>query len=207
MTALRVLVGCERSGVVRRAFRALGHDAWSCDIEPADDGRGHHIRGDLLAVLRDGWDVGIFHPPCTKLCNSGARWWKGQEAEQQAALEFVLELMAAPIPKWALENPPGKIGTAIRPADQYIQPYEFGHPETKRTGLWLKGLPKLVPTHDVRAQMEALPAAVRHRVHHMSPGPDRARLRSETYAGIARAMAEQWGGKVEAQLALELEPA
>lgn len=208
MSPLRVLVGCERSGVVRRAFRALGHDAWSCDLEPADDGRGHHIRGDVLQAIRSQrWDLLIAHPPCTKLCNSGARWWAGQEAEQAAALDLVRAILAADVPLIALENPPGRIGTAIRQADQYVQPYEFGHPETKKTGLWLKGLPLLRPTKDVKAEMLALPQKLRNRVHWMPPGPSRAKKRSETFCGIARAMAEQWAGKVDAQLSLELEAA
>jgi hypothetical protein len=137
----------------------------------------------------------IAHPPCTYLTRAGARWWPGRQQEQAEALEFVRVLLSAPIPRIALENPPGRIGTAIRPADQYVQPWQFGHPETKGTGLWLVGLPHLVPTKDVHAEMLTLPMKDRSRVHYMAPGPDRWKLRSTTYAGIAEAMAEQWGGQ------------
>jgi hypothetical protein len=201
---LRVLVACERSGQVRRAFRALGHDAWSCDIEPADDSQQFHLKGNALGVIawgapgRGDWDLMVACPPCTDLCNSGARWWKLKGAEkQEAALEFVRALMNAPIPLIAIENPPGKIGTAIRPADQYVQPWQFGHLETKKTGLWLKGLPLLKPTRNVYDSMMNLTIAERSRVHWMPPGPERARKRSETYAGLAKAMAEQWSGFVQ----------
>ena len=182
---MRVLVACERSGAVRRAFRARGHDAWSCDMEPADDGDPHHIQSDVRPVLHDGWDLMIAHPPCTRLTVAGARWFKGKEAEQEAALDFVARLLVAPIPKIGLENPVSVISTRIRKPDQIIQPWQFGHGETKATCLWLKGLPPLKPTNIV-AGREA-------RIHRMPPGPDRARLRSETYAGIAEAMANQWG--------------
>ena len=191
---MRVLVACEYSGRVRQAFRALGHDAWSCDLLPSEDNSPHHIMGDVRAILSAAWDLMIAHPTCTKLCNSGARWWKGQEAAQAEALDFVRLLMAAPIPRIAIENPPGKIGSAIRPADQYIQPWQFGHMETKKTGLWLKGLPKLTATNDVEAEMLRLPLAERSRVHWMPPSADRWKHRSRTYAGIAAAMAGQWGG-------------
>lgn len=184
---MRVLVACEFSGVVRRAFRARGHDAWSCDLLPAEDGDVHHLQADALSVAhyKNYWDLMIAHPPCTRLCNSGARWWKGREAEQEAALEFVRRLLAAPIEGIGLENPPGKIGTAIRAADQYIEPWQFGHGETKKTGLWLKNLPHLRPT-DIVAGRE-------RRIHRMPPSPTRGLDRSRTYLGIADAMAEQWG--------------
>jgi len=193
--AMRVLIACEFSGVVRRAFRSRGHDAWSCDLLPAEDSDPHHYRGSIAAILSAGaaWDLMIAHPPCTYLANSGARWWSGRQREQADALDFVRALMSAPIPRIAIENPPGKIGTAIRPADQYIQPWQFGHAETKKTGLWLKGLAPLKPTRDVRAEMLALPAKERHRVHYTSPGPDRWKERSRTLHGIADAMADQWG--------------
>jgi site-specific DNA-cytosine methylase len=193
---LRVLVACEYSGRVRQAFRDRGHDAWSCDLLPAEDNSGYHVQRDVLTLLKEWrqWDVMIAHPPCTRLTNAGARWWKGQEAEQAEALEFVRKLMAAPIPGICIENPPGKIGTAIRKADQYIQPWQYGHPETKRTGLWLKGLPLLKPTRDVHAHMMTLSLAERSRVHWMAQSPDRWKERSRTYEGIAEAMAEQWGG-------------
>lgn len=186
---MRVLVACEFSGAVRRAFAARGHDAWSCDLHPAEDGSPNHIQGDALAVLRDGWDMMIAFPPCTHLCASGARWWPAKQADgrQAAALDFVRALMAAPIPRWAIENPVGLIGTAIRPADQTIQPWQFGHGEVKATCFWLKGLSRLVPTQIVDGR-EA-------RVHRMSPGPMRALERSRTYSGVAQAMAEQWGSE------------
>lgn len=181
---MRVLVACEFSGVVRDAFLARGHDAMSCDILPTEVD-GPHYQGDVRDVLYDGWDLSIMHPPCTVLTRAGARWWKGREAEQGEALDFVRMLLDAPIARKALENPPGKIGTAIRPADQYIQPWQFGHGETKMTGLWLVNLPLLVPTNVVDGR-EA-------RVHKMAPGPNRWRERSRTYTGIAEAMADQWG--------------
>lgn len=192
---MRVLVACEYSGRVREAFRAKGHDAWSCDLLPSEDNSGFHVQRDVLSLLKEWrrWDLMIAHPPCTVLTNAGARWWAGREAEQAAALEFVRALMGAPIPLIAIENPPGKIGTAIRKADQYIQPWQFGHMETKKTGLWLKGLPPLKPTNDVHAEMMQLILAQRSRVHWMPPGPDRWKERSRTYAGIASAMADQWG--------------
>lgn len=197
MSAARVLVACECSGVVREAFRKAGHVAFSCDIQPAEDHSPYHLHGPVQQFLGMGWDLMIAHPPCTRLTSAGARWWPGQQAEQIEALDFVRLLMNSGIPRWGLENPPGKIGTAIRKADQYIQPWMFGHPETKKTGLWLRGLPLLVPTRNVHAEMLALPAKARHRVHYMSPGPDRARERSRTYQGIADAMAAQWGPLLE----------
>jgi len=189
---MRVLVACEYSGRVRDAFIAAGHEAMSCDMLPSEAPGPHH-QGDVREVLADGWDLMVAHPPCTVLTNAGARWWAGREAEQAEALAFVRLLMGAPIPMIAIENPPGKIGAAIRKADQYIQPWQFGHMETKKTGLWLKGLPHLKATNDVRAEMMKLTLAERSRVHWMPPGPDRWKDRSRTYAGIALAMAGQWG--------------
>lgn len=191
---MRVLVACEFSGVVRRAFRTAGHDAWSCDLLPAEDADPHHIHGDAITSAYAGkWDLMIAHPPCTYLTSAGARWWGGRRREQSEALDFVRALLQAPVPRIAIENPPGAIGTAVRPADQYVQPWMFGHPETKKTGFWLKNLPPLTPTRDVHACMAALPAAQRHRVHYASPGPDRWKKRSRTLPGIAEAMATQWG--------------
>lgn len=181
---MRVLVGCEFSGVVRRAFRDRGHEAWSCDLLPAEDD-GPHIRGDVLEVLDWGWDLAIFHPPCTHLAVSGARWFKDKADEQREALAFVRALLDAPIPRIALENPVSIISSRIRKPDQVVQPWMFGHGETKATCLWLRNLPPLRPT-DVVAGREA-------RVHRMPPGPDRWKERSRTYAGIADAMADQWG--------------
>lgn len=183
---MRVLVGCEFSGVVREAFAARGHDAWSCDILDTER-PGQHIRGDVLAVLGHGWDLAIFHPPCTHLAVSGARHFAAKIADgrQAAALEFVRALLTAPVPRIALENPVSIISSHIRKPDQVIQPWQFGHGEVKATCLWLKGLPKLRPT-DIVAGREA-------RVHRMPPGPNRWRERSRTFAGIAAAMADQWG--------------
>ena len=182
---MRVLVACEFSGVVREAFRSRGHDAWSCDLLPAEDGSRHHIEGDVSGVLRDGWDLMIAHPPCTHLAVSGARWFGEKQTEQAEALAFVRLLMTAPIPRIAIENPVSIISSRIREPDQIIQPWQFGHGETKATCLWLKNLPKLVPTDVVEG---------RHaRVHLMPPSPDRWKERSRTMTGIAEAMAGQWG--------------
>ena len=182
---VRVLIACEFSGTVRRAFRALGHDAWSCDLLPAEDESAFHIQDDVLRHVRGRWNLMIAHPPCTHLSVCGARWFKDKLPEQAAALAFVRELMAAPIPRIAIENPISIISSRIRKPDQIIQPWQFGHGETKATCLWLKNLPKLVPTKIVDGR-EA-------RVHRMAPGPDRWRDRSRTYPGIAAAMAAQWG--------------
>lgn len=182
---MRVLVACEFSGTVRDAFRALGHDAWSCDLLQTDVD-GPHIMGDVREVLGDGWDLMVAHPPCTHLAVSGARWFRDKAQEQADALEFVRVLMSAPIPRIAIENPVSVISSRIRKPDQVIQPWMFGHGETKATCLWLKGLPKLVPTKMVEGREQ--------RVHRLPPGPDRWKLRSVTFKGIAEAMASQWGG-------------
>ena len=181
---MRVLVACEFSGAVREAFAAYGHDAWSCDLLETEI-PGQHIVGDVLEVLSDGWDLMIAHPPCTHLSVSGARWWKDKAQEQADALEFVRALMAAPIDRIAIENPVSKISSAIRKPDQIVQPWQFGHGETKATCLWLRGLEPLRPTKVVDGREP--------KVHRMAPGPNRWRERSRTYAGIAKAMAQQWG--------------
>jgi len=188
---MRVLVACEFSGVVRDAFTARGHYALSCDLLPSER-PGEHILGDVRDILSDGWDMMIAHPPCTHLAVSGARWFKYKQQEQQEALEFVKELMAAPIPKICIENPISIISTRIRKPDQIIHPWQFGHGETKATCLWLKNLPKLIPTDIVDGREQ--------RIHNMPPGPDRWRERSRTFPGIARAMAKQWGN-VHTQIA------
>ena len=182
---MRVLVACEFSGTVRDAFLARGHDAMSCDLLPTD-APGPHYQGDVRDVLGQGWDLMVAHPPCTHLAVSGARWFKDKRQEQADALDFVRLLLAAEIPRIALENPISIISSKVRRPDQVIQPWQFGHGETKATCLWLKGLPKLVPTNVVDGR-EA-------RVHRLPPSPDRWKLRSKTFAGIAAAMAEQWGG-------------
>ena len=182
---MRVLVACEFSGVVRRAFRARGHDAISCDLLPAEDGSAHHFVGDVLPHLGKVWDLVIAHPPCTDLAVSGARWWKDKPAEQlRAAEEFFMRFVDC-APRWAIENPIGRMSSVYRKPNQIIQPWQFGHGETKATCLWLNGLAKLKPT-DIVDGREA-------RVHRMPPGPDRWKERSRTFAGIAAAMAEQWG--------------
>lgn len=182
---MRVLIACEFSGIVRSAFRARGHDAWSCDLLPAEDCSPFHIQGDALDAAKGDWDLMIAHPPCTHLAVSGARWFKDKRKEQAEALEFVRQLMAAPIPLIAIENPISIISSRIRKPDQIIQPWQFGHGETKATCLWLKNLPTLIPT-DVVEGREA-------RVHKMPPGPDRWKERSRTFRGIGEAMASQWG--------------
>lgn len=181
---MRVLVACEYSGTVRDAFLSAGHDAMSCDLLPTD-ADGPHYQGDVRDVLNDGWDLMIAHPPCTHLAVSGARWFKDKQVEQAEALAFVRLLMDAPVPRIAIENPVSVISSRIRKPDQTIQPWQFGHGETKATCLWLKGLPKLTPTNIVDGRV--------NRIHRMPPSPERWKLRSTTYKGIATAMAAQWG--------------
>jgi hypothetical protein len=181
---MKILVACEYSGRVRDAFRALGHDAMSCDLLDTEV-LGPHYKGDVRDVMHNGFDLMIAHPPCTHLAVSGSRWFKDKIKEQGEALAFVQMLMDAPIPRIAIENPISVISSRIRKPDQIIQPWQFGHGETKATCLWLKGLPKLEPTNIVEGR-EA-------RVHRMPPGPNRWKERSRTYQGIADAMAAQWG--------------
>lgn len=201
---LNVLVACESSGVVRDAFTKLGHLATSCDIL-ASTSPGRHHQGDVLDILDQGWDLMIAHPPCTYLCSSGMHWTtRGLRDPKltEDALIFVRALMEAPIPRIAIENPVGAISTKIRPADQYIQPYQFGHDASKKTGLWLKGLPQLTATRFVE------PRVVNGRKrwgnqcdsgqNKLGPSSDRWQQRAKTYQGIANAMAEQWGGLVGA---------
>lgn len=197
----RVLVGCESSGVVREAFRSLGHDAWSCDLQPADDGSECHYQCDLReAVEAQPWDVLIAHPPCTYLAASGLHWNKrvaGRDALTEQALDFVRWIFALPIPRVAVENPIGCISTRIREPEQVIQPWWFGDDASKATCLWLKGLPTLMPTHRLRGDRSTRRAnQTASGQNKLSPSPDRWKLRSVTYPGIARAMAEQWGGWV-----------
>jgi site-specific DNA-cytosine methylase len=184
---MRVLVGCEFSGVVRRAFRERGHDAYSIDLLPSEDDSPYHHTMDVRRVLDKTWewDIAIFHPPCTHLAVSGARWFKDKRDEQAAAIDFVRILADAEIPRIAIENPISVLSSKWRRPDQIIQPWMFGHGETKATCLWLKNLDPLKPTTIVDGR-EA-------RVHKMPPGPDRWKERSRTYQGIADAMAEQWG--------------
>lgn len=191
---MRVLVACEFSGRVRDAFTARGHYAVSVDLLPSET-PGLHFQGDVMSLISEplGWDLMIAHPPCTHLAVSGARWFADKQYEQAEALEFVRTLLDAPIPRIALENPISIISSRIRKPDQIIQPWMFGHGETKATCLWLKGLPKLEPT-DIVAGRAA-------RVHLEPPGPDRWKNRSRTFTGIADAMAEQWGVLVPSEAA------
>lgn len=181
---MKVLIACEFSGIVREAFRLRGHDAWSCDLLPSEI-KGQHIQDNVLKHLHEGWDMMIVHPPCTHLAVSGARWFAGKEKERWEAIKFFMEIALCDVPKVAIENPIGIMSTVYRKPDQIIQPWQFGHGETKATCLWLKGLPKLVPTNIVEGREQ--------RIHHMSPSVNRGKERSRTYQGIADAMASQWG--------------
>lgn len=183
---MRVLVACEYSGIVRDAFICAGHDAISCDLLESER-PGPHYKGDVFDIINDGFDLMIAHPPCTHLSVSGARHFAAKIADgrQQAALDFVRRLMAAKIPRKAIENPISVISSQIRKPDQIIQPWQFGHGETKATCLWLEGLPALTATKVVEGRSD--------RIHRMPPGPNRWKERSRTYQGIADAMAAQWG--------------
>lgn len=181
---LKVLIACEYSGVVREAFRKLGHDAWSCDLLDSEDNSPYHLKCDVLTILDQEWDLMIAHPPCTHLAVSGARWFKNKTKEQKEALDFVQKLMDAPINHIAIENPISIISSKIRKPDQIIQPWQYGHGETKATCLWLKNLPLLKPTNIVEGREP--------RVWKLPPSKDRWKERSRTYQGIADAMAEQW---------------
>jgi len=180
---MKVLIGCEFSGRVREEFIKKGHDAWSCDLIDSEI-PGNHIKCDLLDVLNQDWDLAIFHPPCTHLAVSGARWFKDKKKEQQEALEFVQFLLDAPIEKIALENPISIISSKIRKPDQIIQPYMFGDPFMKTTCLWLKNLKPLIPTNIVNEREQ--------KCWKEPPSKDRWKNRSRTYEGIAKAMADQW---------------
>jgi hypothetical protein len=186
---MKVLIACEFSGIVREAFRAKGHDAWSCDLLPTEtaDYRHHLTGGALWAISKWEWDLMVAFPPCTHLASSGARWFtaKQKDGRQQEAITFFMSLVNAKIDRIAIENPIGIMSTHFRKPDQIIQPWQFGHGETKATCLWLKNLPKLVPTNTV--------AGREHHVHRCPPGPDRWKTRSRTFQGIADAMADQWG--------------
>ena len=190
--SVRILVACEYSGIVRDAFTAKGHDAWSCDVLPTES-PGYHIQDDVLNHLDKGWDMMIAHPPCTHLSVSGARWFtEGKKPLylREQALDFVKSLMDAPINKIAIENPVSVISSHIKKSDQTINPYQFGHPEQKRTCLWLKNLPKLNETNNVYDEMMKLPLKIRTRIHWM--GSNKGKERSKFYSGIAQAMADQW---------------
>ena len=183
---MRILIACEFSGIVRDAFLKRGHDAWSCDLLPTEK-PGPHIQGDVLEIFDDGWDMMISHQPCTHLAVSGARWFaeKQKDGRQQKAIDFFMKLANANIEKIGMENPVGIMSTIYRKPDQIIQPWQFGHGERKKTCLWLKNLPLLKPTNIVKGREE--------RIWKMPPSPERGRLRSITFRGIADAMAKQWG--------------
>ena len=192
---MRVLVACEYSGTVRDAFRRKGHDAWSCDILPTDADPTYHHCGDVLEILGDDWDMMIAHPPCTDLAVSGAAWFakKRMAGQQQASASFFMMLAKADIPQIVIENPVCVMSSLWRKPDQTIQPWMFGHMEQKATCLWLKNTPLLAPTNIVKDEMMLLPRNQRERLHYLPPSADRWKLRSETYLGIAQAMASQWG--------------
>lgn len=190
---MRVIIACEFSGAVRRAFRDRGHDAWSCDLLPSEDNSPHHIQGDVLDHLGEGWDMMVAHPPCTHLAVSGARWFPKKRQEQIEAFEFVMRLALVGIPRIAVEQPVSVLASRWRKPDQVIQPWMFGHAENKATCLFLKNLPPLKPTKVVRWKVRRRPTHLANRVHHQRPGPDRWKDRSRTYPGIAAAMAQQWG--------------
>jgi site-specific DNA-cytosine methylase len=183
---MKVLVACEFSGIVRDAFKAKGHDAWSCDILPTEI-PGNHIQGDVTKILNDGWDLMIAHPPCTHLAVSGARWFsqKRTDGRMKQGIDFFMKLVKSKIEKIAIENPVSIMSSFYRKPDQIIQPWQFGHGETKATCLWLKNLPLLEPTNIVDGR--------ENRIHKMSPSNNRWKERSRTFQGIADAMAGQWG--------------
>ena len=191
---MKVLIACEYSGRVRDAFIAQGYEAMSCDMLPTE-APGPHYQGDVFDVIDDGWDLMIAFPPCTDLCVSGARWFKEKQADgrQQASVDFFWKLAQANVPRIAIENPVGIMSSRYRKPDQIIQPWQFGHGETKATCIWLKNLPRLTPTNIVEGR-EA-------RIHKMPPGPDRWKERSRTFQGIADAMARQWSAYIEQQRA------
>jgi hypothetical protein len=209
---MRVLVACEYSGTVRNAFIRAGHYAASCDLLPSESPLGDHYQCDVLELLDHGWDLMIAHPPCTDLAVSGAAHFAKKQASgsQAAALDFVRQLLEAPIPRIALENPVSIISSRIRKPDQIIQPYNFGHDASKQTCLWLKGLPPLVPTEYVEPRLVTTPSGKiakrwanqcdNYGHDKLPPSPDRWKLRSATYKGIAEAMAQQWSNPIQPQL-------
>jgi hypothetical protein len=194
---VKVLIACEFSGIVREAFAKRGHDAWSCDLLDTEI-PGKHIKGDVLEILNDGWDLMIAHPPCTDLAVSGAAWFAQKRADgrQQASIDFFMEFIKAPIERIAVENPICIMSTEYRKPDQIIQPYMFGQEFSKPTCLWLKNLPKLIPT-DIVSKGEFVTSKNGKRGAKwnwwLPPGPERAKIRSRTFQGIADAMADQWG--------------
>lgn len=208
---VRVLVGCEYSGRVRDSFRELGFDAWSCDLLPSDTMSPYHIQGDVIDVIyNEHWDIGIFHPPCTYMCNSGVSWLyrdpksyvdgmyvnKDRWEKMKSATKFFNRLYGSGVEHIAIENPImhgyAKRLIGAEPT-QIVQPWMFGHLEKKATCLWLKGLPTLIPTSNLKAETDALPKREQQRLHYLPPSKDRWKIRSTTFEGIAKAMANQWG--------------
>lgn len=196
---MRVLVACEYSGTVRDAFLRHGHDAMSCDLLPSDS--GPHYQGDVFDIVRDDWDLMIAHPPCTHLAVSGARWFKDKADEQREALYFFDQLWRADIDRICIENPVGIASSKICKPAQIVHPYHFGHPVSKATCLWLKGLPELVPTDIVEPEWVTFPNGKRQSKWYyetsLAPHDQRGHLRSKTFEGIAEAMAQQWGNATE----------
>lgn len=197
---MRILIACEESQAVCTEMRRLGHEAYSCDIIPCSGGHPEwHLQVDALELLKMDWDLIIAHPPCTDLAVSGARYFaqKIADGRQQKAIDFFMAFADAACKRIAIENPISIMSSRYRKPDQIIQPWMFGHPEQKSTCLWLKGLPPLKPTENVYEEMIKRPKKERERLHYLSPSADRAKIRSKTYPGIARAMAEQWAGVCE----------
>jgi len=194
---MKILIACEFSGVVRDAFTERGHDVMSCDLLPSEK-PGQHYQGDVFDIIGDGWDMMIAHPPCTYLANSGVCWLYKQEGRwdnMKNGAEFFKSLLNVNINKICIENPiPHKYAVDIigNKYNQIVQPYQFGHMESKATCLWLKGLPELVHTNNVKSEMLKLPKNISQRLHYLSPGPERQKERSRTYHGIADAMSDQW---------------
>ena len=194
--SFKILVGCEYSQVITRALRRRGYNAYSCDLLPTEGKPEWHIQDDVLNHLDDGWDLAIFHPECTFMCNSGVSWLHKDDSrwdKLKLATEFFYKLWNCNIPKICIENPIPHKYANLPKYTQIIQPYEYGHPERKATCLWLKNLPKLEPTRNVKKKMESLPKSQSQRIHYTSPGKNRGKIRSRTFTGIAHAMATQWG--------------
>lgn len=200
---MNILIACEYSGVVREAFKARGHNAWSCDLEPSAI-EGQHYRGDLMGFIDRDWDMIIAHPPCTYLTVTGNKWHKpeykerfpNRDEDRRKAVEFFMAIAASPCPKLVIENSVGIMSTLYRKPDQIIQPYQFGHPHSKRTCLWLRGVPKLVPTNIVEPEYVVYKGKRYSKHHNLSKfktPKERMLMRSKTFQGIADAMAEQWG--------------
>lgn len=196
---MKILVACEESQAVTIELRRLGHEAYSCDIIPCSGGHPEwHLQQDVTPLIKQHWDMIIAFPPCTHLAVSGAAWFeqKRKDGSQQEAIKFFMMFANAECERIAIENPVGIMSTIYKKPSQIVQPYEYGHMEQKRTCLWLKGLPLLQPTNNVYEQMMKLPKNKRERLHYLPPSPERAKLRSKTFPGIAKAMAEQWGGDI-----------